>query len=225
MTNKERILQITDKNKDRRLRKIIAQLHKNYIIQTALPSDSSFPTSDELVNIIVPAKDQTNKIAIMGHWDVFPGSSGFNDNSSGIVTLLKLQDCLPNNVELVFTDGEEHGGTGCQYYLENFPTPKEAINVDVVGLGDKIFYEMYGKVTTFKVPTDAELYSHIPFSDSYILQNYGVPNILLLTGRSKLCLIENIFHAQHCGKDDGKIDMISEDIMDRVFQAIMNIIR
>jgi Zn-dependent M28 family amino/carboxypeptidase len=159
----------------------------------------------------------------MAHHDVYPNSYGFNDNSTGVVTLLRLQRAVHDNVELVFTDGEECGGQGCRYYLENYPKPKEAINVDVVGLGNKIFYEMYGDCS-FVMPPHTTMYQGVPFSDSYVLADYGVPNILLLTGKHRSTLIEDIFHAEHCGKDDGKLDLISENIMNAVSDVLLGMV-
>ena len=225
MTNRERILKITADDKNKRIEKILSCIHKNYTLQTARPDDVRFPTSEGIVNIIIPAKKQKNKIAIVAHHDVFPGSKGYNDNSTGVVTLLKLQDVVPENVELVFTDGEERGGQGCRYYLENYPNPTEAINVDVVGLGDRVFYEAYGDVTAFDIPKSLELYANIPFSDSRVLADYGVPNILVLTGKSKETLIRNIFEAQHGGRNDHNLSLISEEMMNTVFDAVVQMIQ
>lgn len=223
MTNKEYILRITDQDKTKRLNKIIACLDRNYTLQVAKPTDT-FPTFSDLTNIIVPARVQADKIAIVTHWDVYPGSYGYNDNSSGVVTLLKLQEFLPDNVELVFTDGEERGGQGCRYYLENYPRPAQAINIDVVGLEGRIFYEKYGDVT-FNIPKHLREYLNIPFSDSHILAHYKIPNILMLTGRSANTLIKDIFNAEHGGKNDNNLTLISENIMNKVFDTLLGILK
>lgn len=223
MTNKELILRITDRNKEKRIDKILGLITRNYELQVAKPSALS-PTSVELTNIIIPAKKQENKISIFAHHDVHPKSLGYNDNSTGVVTLLKLQEVVPENVELVFTDGEELCGQGCRYYLRNCTRPKEAINVDVVGLGNNIFYEEYGSIETFPIPGSFKLYEDIPFSDSHILRNYKIPNILILTGNRKETLIRNIFEAQHGGRNDDNFELISEDIMNRVFDSIVHMV-
>ena len=226
MTNRERILQITDSDRNKRIEKIISCIHRNYTIQKARPSDMTFPTADEIVNIIIPAKVQKDKISIFAHHDVFRGSSGFNDNSSGVVTLLRLQDFLKDNVELVITDSEERGGQGCRYYLENSILPKEAINLDVVGLPGKIFYDTYASPNRLitNIMHSAEHYPNVPFNDSYILENFGIPTILMLTGKSRETLIKNIFDAQHGGKNDHKIEIISEEMMDNVFEVLLKTI-
>ena len=220
MTNKEYILKITADNAKDRLRKIMDCITHNYIIQAG---------TYDITNIIVPAKNQENKLTIMAHHDVFHGSKGYNDNSTGVVTLLKLQENRSDNVELVFTDKEEFGGHGCEYYLRNHPAnlilPKEAINVDVVGLGNKIFYEQYVGPISFTIPEHVLSYKRIPFSDSHMLRNYGIPNILLLTGESHAKLIDKIFEAQHNGPQDGNLDLISEETMDLVFNTIVGMIK
>ena len=216
MTNKEFILKITDLDRRKRLEKITSFITRRYELQER----------EGLTNIIIPAKDQGNKTTIMAHWDLYPGSLGYNDNSSGIIILLKLQEHIPDNVELVFTDGEERGGLGCSLYLKNFlPHPKRAINIDVVGLPGRIFYEQYVKMTDFKIPPTFEYYPNIPFSDSYILEDYGVPNILLVTGKKKDSLIREIFEAEHNGINDNKIEMISEVMMDEVFDSVLGMIK
>lgn len=224
MTNKEYILKITDKDRSGRVEKIIVCLHKKCELQ-AIEAGKSSSASEGMVNIIVPAKVQKNKIALIAHHDVFPGSCGYNDNSTGVVTLLKLQDYVKDNVELVFTDGEEQVGRGCRFYLENSPKPKQAINVDVVGLGDKIFFEHYGGNFKLPLPPDLEYFQNIPFNDSYILRDFDVPNILILTGTSKGSLIRDIFNSQHCGIHDSKIELISETMMDKVFDVLLEAVK
>lgn len=220
MTNREFILAISDKDRGKRIRKITSFLTKKYNVQ------QMHDNINDICNIIVPAKNQENKISIIAHHDIYPDSMGYNDNSTGVVTLLKLQDAkLPDNVELVFTDWEERGGRGCNHYLNESVKPKIAINVDVVGLGDKIFYEKYGNEPLKVAGSKMEYFQHIPFSDSYILERHGVTNVLLLTGFSKGALIKNIFEAQHTGSKDGIIDLIQEDVMDKVYDMILGIVK
>ena len=221
--NKDLILSITDTDRQKRLEKIISLITRKYELQEVRAADQ-FSGLNDLTNIVFPAKDQNNKTTIMAHWDLYPGSLGYNDNSSGVITLLKLQDHIPDNVEMILTDGEEIGGQGCRHYLNSYSMPKQAINIDVVGLAGKIFYETYVMDTTFNIPKSFEYYSHIPFSDSYALEDYGVPNILILTGKNKDTLIADIFHAEHNGINDNKIEMINEDIMNDVFESVLEML-
>ena len=174
-----------------------------------------------ITNIIVPAKTQKNKIAVAAHWDLYPGSAGYNDNSTGVAMLIRLVGRVKDNIELVFTDQEEFGGRGCKHYMENWARPVSAINVDVVGLANTIYHEMYGEVKNFKVPQHVKYYGGVPFSDSHILWQYEVPNILMCTGGPKDGLIGEIFEAQHGGVSDADFDLISEDMLVDVFQTLL----
>jgi len=213
---KNDILKIVDSTKSGRIGKICSLIKRDYFFQER----------DDISNIIIPAKNQKNKIVVMAHHDVFPGSKGFNDNSTGVVTLLELQDVVSDNVEFVFTDGEERGGRGCNLYLEKSSEIRFAINLDVVGLGNKIFYEAYGPRGKIKIGKEKmEYYKGIPFSDSYILKDFGVPNILMLTGSSSKNLIRDIFNAQHRGCNDGRFDLIQDEVMNKVFSTTLRIIK
>ena len=213
---KNDILKIVDSTKSGRIGKICSLITRDYFFQER----------DDISNIIIPAKNQKDKIVVMAHHDVFPGSKGYNDNSTGVVILLWMQDFVPDNVEFVFTDGEERGGRGCNLYLEKATDIRFAINLDVVGLGNKIFYEEYGpKGKIFLKGKDLEYYKGIPFSDSYILDDYGIPNILMLTGSSSKTLIRDIFNAQHRGCNDGRFDLIRDRIMRKVFVTTLRIIK
>ena len=213
---KDTILQITDKTKDGRLKRIRSLLKREHFLQV----------DGDLVNIIVPAREQKGKIALVAHHDVLPGSYGYNDNSTGVVSLLKMQFKVPDNVEIVFTDGEERGGRGCELYLTKSVNPRMAINLDVVGLGDKIFYEEYGPKGKIRIGAKdpMEYYRSIPFSDSYILNHFNVPNILILTGSSHDSLIDEIWKAQHNGPNDGKMELINEDVMQKVQDVVLKIL-
>ncbi len=226
MNNKERILSITYKNSLSRINRITSILGRRCVLQIAKTYGKY---SWDLVNIIFPALRQKNRLVLMAHHDVYPGSYGYNDNSTGVTTLLRLKDDLPDNVELVFTDGEEVGGQGCRRYVEtcrrNGNADFEAINLDVVGLGDRIFYEQYGGVSLYNIPKHMEYFRNVSFSDSRVLDSFGIPNILMLTGRNKDELIKNISESQHGNVNDGRLDLISEQGMDRVFETLLRMIR
>lgn len=219
-TTIDRILSITDRSPQKRIQKIISQITRPHRIQHA----------PGVTNIIVPAKQQAGKIVLTAHHDLFTGSIGYNDNSTGVATLLRLQEYLPDDVELVFTDQEEHGGRGCTAYLEEQTKkktmPRIAINVDVVGLGSKVFGAAYGNWEEINLDgTAIEFMESIPFSDSYILNHYGVPNILLVTGENRRSLIWDIFEAQHNGRNDGRLELISEAVLDKVFDTLTTLIK
>ncbi|MDP8299178.1 MAG: M28 family peptidase [Candidatus Tantalella remota] len=210
-TNKHLVWELAKYRDMDRVEFITKECGDNFVLQEG----------SNVTNIIVPAKTQKNKITVMAHHDIYPGSAGFNDNSTGVAMLVRLVGRVKDNVELVFTDKEEFGGRGCRHYLENWARPVSAINVDVVGLDGTIFYEMYGEVKAFKIPKHVKYYAGVPFSDSHILRQYEVPNILMCTGLRGDSLISDIFEAQHGGVHDADFDLISEDMLVDVFQTLL----
>jgi predicted small metal-binding protein len=69
-----------------------------------------------------------------------------------------------------------------------------------------------------------QYYERIPFNDGYILGSFGVPTILMLTGPTKETMLKRIFEVQHCGPDDHNIDIISEEMMDKVFEVVKGMV-
>ncbi len=89
--------------------------------------------------LVVPARreDRRDIVALCAHYDVVPGSMGYNDNGMSIVIILGMLDALPDNVEVVFTNGEESGMTGAREYLEyTHGMLKACVNLDACGCFD-----------------------------------------------------------------------------------------
>ena len=97
-----------------------------------------------ITNLIIPAKVQKDKIILTAHYDVIPGSFGYNDNLSGVITLILLAGEVADNVEIVFCDKEESGYKGASYYIfKNNYNIKMNINVDIVGIPGMIYFTSY----------------------------------------------------------------------------------
>ena len=170
-------------------------------------------------------------MTVSAHWDNVEGSNGYNDNGSGVAVLLALQHNIPDNVELLFCDWEEYGGRGSRFYLEN-NTPAFNINLDVVGHGDKIFYDFYGKqalklVDDMSAPSllseGVEFYPSVPFNDSYIFQEYDVESVLFITGNSHKTVIKEIWERQHGGKYDNDITKVEEKPIQMVIDHLLKV--
>jgi len=43
---------------------------------------------------------------------------------------------------------------------------------------------------------------------------------LVLTGPNREKLVEKVFEHQHCNKNDDNLDLLSEDMMNQVFETI-----
>ena len=181
-------------------------------------------------NIIIPATNAP-KILLVAHHDVIKGSKGYNDNGSGVaISLNILKYVIQNNitnVEFLFSDKEEFGGIGIRHYLENNIKRLDktfGINLDVCGLGDTIFFKRYITKRSIKLPSENEL--DVPFSDSYVLQQFNVENVLFITGiDDKTKLISYIFEHQHNGHLDNKIEELNDTIMQKVYDLVIDIIK
>jgi Zn-dependent M28 family amino/carboxypeptidase len=189
--------------------------HIRHVVDT-LGGFTVLEADDFSVNIVIPAKSAvTDKIVLTAHYDVFPGSCGYNDNGTGIVTLLEFysrhHNEFPEDVEIVFTDHEEIGGLGARYYIGRHRGDILCnINVDVNGFGKKLFFENYGSFPFYLNRKDATPYDRVPFNDSHIFRNANVPSILLITGDDEKSLIGDIWNLQHGSADDNKLELISE---------------
>lgn len=209
----EMIDYIGTSDKEKRFKRILSLINQTYIVEADQQSR----------NIIIPARIQTEKIAITAHWDTYPRSKGYNDNASGVVTLLRLQNELSDKFEIVFTDNEEIGGRGSALYLDNGHRPSANINLDVVGLGGRIFFERYGDFK-LEMPMGASEHRNVPFNDSHVFHNMGVPSILFVTGTRAEGLIMEIRDAQHGGRNDNQLDLLSDKALEGIYAYVKGMI-
>jgi hypothetical protein len=94
-------------------------------------------------NIVVPFGRGNPRLVIGAHYDSAPGSSGANDNGSGVAILIDLirtlESCkIQKPVEIVFFDLEEQNLAGSRAYTEGSAANEISamINLDICGLGD-----------------------------------------------------------------------------------------
>ena len=75
--------------------------------------------------LVVPSASE-RVVVLSAHYDAVPGSCGYNDNGMALVTALNLIHKLPA-VEVVFTNCEEQGGLGAEFYLQH--TQKQVVGI------------------------------------------------------------------------------------------------
>lgn len=211
---------ISTTDKDAKFRNICSLIKKDYYFLSDLESR----------NIVVPAKNKNDKVVLTAHYDVYPNSMGYNDNSTSIVALLLMHDLLPDFCEIVFTDNEERFGKGADLYLKyNYDKIRFNINIDVIGIGKKIFYELYD--STFyssnikSILTEPEEHKGIPFSDSYIFYKYQILSLLFVAGNSNYTVVSDIFKCIHNNVDDNKIELINPLNVNKVINYTLNVLK
>ena len=222
------ILDLARKDKKDRINQVIR--HLNGIISPII-QESDEKYLGRITNYIFPAKVSTGKIVISAHYDVVCGY-GYNDNASGMAILTQLlkDQVLPPNYEVVFLDYEERGGRGASFYcLNSLPNEIKAnLNIDVVGLPGKIFYELYSSNNKHSLNLIHENLNRtykIPFSDSQIFTSHMIPSVLMLTGQDSHRLVPDIFRAEHGGEFDDNINILSNDTLNLVYDTICDIVR
>ncbi len=211
----EIIKKITSPDKEERFNKILSLIERDYIVEDGFDGK----------NIIIPAASY-KKLTLMAHYDVFPGSLGYNDNSSSIAVLLSLQNKVNGNIEIVFTDREELDRAGaCDYINKN--NPEAVINLDVAGVGDSVFY--YDTLGNFPLDFQkaySEIYqlpSH-PTCDSSATSYAGIPSLLVSASYADSPdPIGEILKTMHNEQLDNRIEIISEDVLGKVKTFVLNL--
>ena len=148
----------------------------------------------DIENIIVRLGSSPKRLVVGAHYDSIEGSSGANDNASGVCILIELARFFSNlspspELDIVFFDWEEVGGLGSTLYLNQ--TSKEnlhaMINLDICGVGEKILSAPVKNTVSgplsdaFKAPDiskhDYEVIGRLPTGDERIFEENEVPNI------------------------------------------------
>lgn len=146
-------------------------------------------------NIIVTFNKGLPKIILGAHYDAVDGSTGANDNGSGVCILLKMVEeylRIPPTIplEIIFFDGEELGCLGSKAYLNSVHNEDilTMINLDICGVGDTIVVgpaknlenSLLGealneaeKLGNHKV----ELLKQLPSGDDRSFESKGISNI------------------------------------------------
>ena len=200
-------------------RKAVCSLFPNHILET----------DGHSTNIVIPAKVRKDMIVLTAHYDNYPGSMGYNDNGTGMTTLIKFyeanKDRMLDNVEIVFTDHEECFGLGSRMYIEQHSNDiKCNITIDVNGYGKKLFFENYGNFPIYLKTKLASRCEHIPFNDAHIFSRAGIPAILLIAGNNTKDMVHDVFTVQHGGVDDNKIELICEKTIETTIKYLESLI-
>ena len=166
-------------------------------------------------------------IVLCAHYDAVDGSFGYNDNGMALVTALKLIHKLPANVEVVFTNGEEQGGLGAEYYLEH--TQKKIIgcvNLDVVGCFDQVYLDPMNCCAARSLTNCKQ--GMMPFSDAGIFAEKGIPSVCFSSGpanadfRNGIWQICSTLHNNH---NDNNFGLLNFSMIEKVSNEVKNAVK
>ncbi|MGL4854380.1 MAG: M28 family peptidase [Lentisphaeria bacterium] len=209
---------------------LIKELQIDYKIQHCQSSD--------IKNIIIPATLNygQEKTVIIAHYDVvtYEKTSGLLDNATAIAMILhmKKDGRIPENVEIVFDDQEECGLHGSKFYMENDHNIGKIINVDIIGIGDTIYYD--NESGDKKIDAKAELFNtlafKVPTCDHHRLADYTDNLVTLCSGFYAddfwHTLRTDVMPFMHGGEkdNDSAADFISKEILDQTANFIESLI-
>ena len=174
--------------------------------------------------VVVPAKTD-EAVVLCAHFDVVPGSLGYNDNGMSLVTILSVLERLPEFTEVVFTNGEERGFLGARHYLElNRKRLLGCVNLDVCGFGDVVYCDPMGS----GVELPGGKTGSMPINDGWVFSGQGVPALTLSTGPGEVPFdegIRRIGQTIHGGPLDNKLEVINFDLPDLVGGFLLRALR
>lgn len=204
------LLELCQKNNAQRLIALAGVLEKNNI---------RFRNMESMA-LVVPSKSR-NPVAVCAHFDTVPGSYGYNDNGMALLAALQLLEKRPADMEIVFTNFEERGFLGAQYYLSHTVcTPRFVINLDVCGMGDAIYCD---PMNSDIIPAGCKT-GRMPPSDANAFARAGIPSLCLSTAPGNMSFadgIRAICSTIHGNTFDNNVDILNFDLPEMVSEKVI----
>ena len=176
--------------------------------------------------LVVPSASE-RVVVVCAHYDAVPGSFGYNDNGMALVTALNLINKLPYNVEVVFTNGEEQGGLGAEYYLQH--TSKNVIgcvNLDVVGCFDQIYLDPMNFFAARSLTNCKQ--GMMPFSDAYVFARNGIPSVCFSSGPAATDFKKGIWQicsTLHNNRNDNNLGLLNFSMIQNVSNEVKKAVK
>ncbi len=182
-------------NRDRKAALIqeLRRIGAKYTSQCA--SENGLP----IENIIVSFGQSQKRIVIGAHYDSVDGSTGANDNASGVSILLALIQRFrlhppKTSMDFVFFDQEEAHALGSKLYVRTCGVDVLAmINLDICGVGDQVLIApqknlidgiLADAVRTVNQETAPfQILTKLPDGDDGTFEDAAIPNI-------SVCILE-----------------------------------
>ena len=176
--------------------------------------------------LVVPSASE-RVVVLCAHYDAVPGSYGYNDNGMALVTALNLIHKLPVNVEFVFTNGEEQGGLGAEYYLEH--TQKKiigCINLDAVGCFNQVYLDTMNYYAARSLTNCKQ--GMMPFSDAGIFAEKGIPSVCFSSGPADTDFRNGIWQicsTLHNNRNDNNFGLLNFSMIEKVSNEVKNAVK
>ena len=173
-----------------------------------------FECGEDMAVVVPAAADDA--VVLCAHFDAVPGSFGYNDNGMSLGIILSLLNKLPKITEVVFTNGEECGFLGAEYYLNH--TRKRilgCVNLDVCGFGNMLYCDPMN--SALELPGCKT--GRMPLNDGCIFAANGIPAVTLSTGPADVPFAEGIRQIGrtiHNGPLDNKLEILNFELPEAV---------
>ncbi|MBN1776705.1 MAG: M28 family peptidase [Clostridiales bacterium] len=150
-------------------------------------------------NFIVKFGSARQRIVAGAHYDSVEGSTGANDNASGVSILVELVKRFATqppdaSLDIVFFDYEESQGLGSTLYFKEYGnTIRAMINADICGVGDSILIAPQKNLTSGLLANAVKkldpqtlgfrILDRLPTGDERIFEENSIENI-------SVCIVE-----------------------------------
>ena len=176
--------------------------------------------------LVVPSAAE-KVIVLCAHYDAVPGSYGYNDNGMALVTALNLIHKLPYNVEVVFTNCEEQGGLGAEFYLHH--TQKQVVgcvNLDVAGCFDQVYLDTMNCRAARSLTNCKQ--GMMPYSDAHVFAKKGIRSVCLSSGPADTDFRNGIWHicsTLHNNRNDNNFGLLNFNMIEAVSAEVKNAVK
>jgi Iap family predicted aminopeptidase len=239
-----RRLALTDQRARRKC--VLGELEALGLPHQVLRTETSGRLAD---NIVVSLGQGTPHLLLGAHYDAVPGSTGANDNASGVAVLVDLIRSLSDApsrspLHIVFFDLEEQRLAGSRAYIRHM-APGDIcamINLDTCGVGDTILIapqaDLEGGLLQRIVPTTlhdgahAQVMERLPPGDETSFSEAGIPAVTVgVAPYEDVELIEAWLNAEH-GQSPAHMPSVAEtihngcrDTIDAVEESTLQMVR
>ncbi|MBE6386268.1 MAG: Zn-dependent exopeptidase M28 [Lentisphaerae bacterium] len=167
-----------------------------------------------------------NVVIVTAHFDAVEGSFGFNDNGMALVAALNMCQQLPHDVEIIFTNDEEKGGGGAQYFLEHSSKHiSGCVNLDVIGCFNQIYLDCMNCSAAAALTNCKQ--GHMPFNDAWVFAEAGIPSVCFSSGPAEMTFqrgIRAVCSTLHNGPNDNNINLMNFKMIPEVISQVRNVI-
>lgn len=171
--------------------------------------------------VVVPAAAE-EVVVVCAHYDAVPYSFGFNDNGMALVLVLGELYKLPRFAEMVFTNYEEEGMRGAEFYLKNTRKKiKGCVNLDACGCFSQVYLD------TLNFPAARSLadckQGIMPMSDAHAFTAKGISTVCFSSGPAETSFrrgIGEICMTLHNNCRDNDIKFLNFAMIEKVAEQV-----